>query len=56
VVQLKKPSKKNPIKKTNQKNLVKWSSPNQLLQNGTWSSWIWGQKDHMGGFFDQNSQ
>jgi hypothetical protein len=55
VVQSKKPSKKNLVKKKQQK------KPSQnghvqidLSKMALWSSWTWGQKDHMGGFFDQN--
>jgi hypothetical protein len=42
------------------KNQPKRPSQNGQVQNDLskmelWSSWKWGQKNHMGGFFDQNS-
>jgi hypothetical protein len=43
MVQLKKPSKKNPIKKTNQKNLVK-----MVKSKLTYPRWHFGQVGHGG--------
>jgi len=48
------------------KDLVEKNQPKKPSRNGQvqidlfkmalWSSWTWGQKNHTGGFFDQNSQ
>jgi hypothetical protein len=43
---------KKPTEKDQPKYLVKMVKSKMTL----WSSWTWGQKDHVGSFFDQNSQ
>jgi hypothetical protein len=39
------------IKKPNQNDRIQIN----LSKMAFWSSWIWGQKNHMGGFLDQTS-
>jgi hypothetical protein len=45
---VKKPSKKNQPKRLNQNGQVQID----LSKMAFWSSWTWGQKNHMRGFFD----
>jgi hypothetical protein len=41
------------VKKINQKDLVKKVGAKSTCP--LWSSWTWGQKNHMGGFFTEIS-
>jgi len=45
---VKKPSKKNQPKKPSKNGRVQIN----LSEMALWSSWTWGQKNHMGDFFD----